>query len=178
MTCGGKGVCVGSFCEIKGFCPIELSTPSASQLITFSGIGDMSVFARVDTIFEKFGERHSNVAQDSIGVCTLQDSEATPGCGAPNQFNVGEMLRRAGVDLDSSILETGVEILISVTWADANPMFATKVSSSSEQIHILLSAKLFDLSLHFLFRFQTTFRPLFVPLSNLLWYENPKFGSG
>ena len=146
MTCGSKGNCIGSFCEIQGFCPIELSTPSASQLITFSGIGDMSVFARVDSIFEKFGQRHSNVAPGSAGVCTLNASEVSPGCGAPNQFNVDEMLRRAGVELDASILETGVEILVSVTWADANPMFGTKVASSCSTPHeshsVLLSEDL------------------------------------
>ena len=145
MTCGSKGICIGSFCEIQGFCPIELSTPSASQLITFSGIGDMSVFARVDSIFEKFGQRHSNVAPGSAGVCTLNASEVSPGCGAPNQFNVDEMLRRAGVELDASILETGVEILVSVTWADANPMFGTKVASCStphESHSVLLSEDL------------------------------------
>jgi len=115
-TCApGGGKCYGAFCEVKSWCPIEMSVPNASQKVSFNGFEDFSVFARIDVMYSKFNLRHNNVP-DGEGLCSLDDFEDGE-CEFPNQFPISTLLERANVSIEEAML-TGAEIVVSAVWSD------------------------------------------------------------
>jgi len=91
------GACQAGYCQVQGWCPVA----DTNKTFQFQGIGDFSLFVRLNYQFPAFG-----ITMDSA------ENGKVPGV---NLWNISEVLRRAGCNYEE-IRSKGVVIMMSASF--------------------------------------------------------------